>query len=79
MIKEKVELFPAHRWDCPECGRQNYCDSWPVELSEEEMKEMRDEYDIPNDESILGNFRTCPEEVECKFCKETFETEDFRW
>ena len=71
-----VELHPAHVWDCPECGIENFCRGVVVELDEDGMRHMREEYGIEDAET--GDFLMAPEEVVCANCDMTFATLDFR-
>lgn len=73
MAQELVELHHAWMWDCPECGRENFCRSIKADLTREESIELArelgdiDEFsEIPDDHEL--NFYTQPHEVECDNC-----------
>lgn len=74
---ESVELHPAHTWDCPECGRENFCRCVTAELTPEDREEaMRAMYDLDAwevlPEGVSGHFLTAPDDVTCAHCGETF-------
>jgi len=69
-MRYQVELQPAHRWVCPECGAQNYCDGWIAELNEDERREMFEDHGI---EATTGDWLTVPEEVSCADCGMEFD------
>lgn len=64
-MAEKVELFNALRWDCPECGRENFdrC----IHLEAAQMEQF---LHLVSDEAELILY---PGDVECKHCEEKFE------
>lgn len=62
-------------WTCPECGRDRFERSIVVELSPEEMQELRNEHGVEVWDN--GHFCTKPAEVSCPECKLTFSTVDF--
>jgi len=68
-----VELFPAHVWTCPCCGRRNYADCCPVEMTPDERAEMLADGFDPDS----GEWVTAPPTVECP-CGQVFETADCR-
>ena len=68
----RVELIPALLWICPECGAENFERTIVAELSDEQLKEMRDEHGIEPWEE--GHFLTNPEHVNCKDCQKEFGT-----
>lgn len=73
MNKAKIELHPAHVWDCDECGRENFCRGIVVEPSEEERAEMEEAMGEP---FVMGDWLTAPNEVTCAHCGAEFDTED---
>lgn len=73
---EPVELHPAFVWDCEECGLQNFELAIRVELSPEEMAEMREEQGI--DPDWQGDWLSAPSEVTCRHCGKAFEALDDR-
>lgn len=72
----RVEMLPAFLWTCPECGRDNFERSVVVELSPEEMQELRDDHAVQVWQQ--GDFLTCPDSVTCQGCRMEFATEHFR-
>jgi len=73
MSNEKVELYPAHAWDCPECGAHQFEHGVVFEPSNEDRDFMVDEYGI--DPLLeMGFWTTIPEEVACSECNKTFKT-----
>ena len=70
-----VELRPAFSWDCPDCGRENFCRGIVPEMSPAEMVELRDDHGIESWES--GNFVMQPDLVECSHCQEAFNSTHF--
>lgn len=75
-VSEKsVELVPAFLWTCPECGVDKFERAIVVELSAEEMDELRQDHGVQPWET--GNFLNSPKNVTCDMCKQTFATVDF--
>ena len=70
----KAELHLAYQWDCDECGVENFCRSVRVELSEEDEKQVRDEWGVQPWE--LGDYRTRPTKVVCRACETVFDCYD---
>lgn len=70
-----VELRPAYAWDCEKCGRENFARGIVVELSEEEMAEMRDDHGVQPWEE--GNWMMMPTTVTCVQCLTLFDTKHF--
>lgn len=64
-MSESVELFNAVRWDCPECGRENFdrC----IHLESYHLEQY---FHLLSDETELLLY---PGDVECKHCGEKFE------
>lgn len=72
---EKVDIFTAFCWDCPECGVENFIRGRTrclEELNEDEIKkgmDLDDWQDIPP-----GNLVAVPTDVTCDVCGKTYET-----
>ena len=66
-MAEKVELFNALRWDCPECGKENFdrC----IHLETEHLEQF---LNITGGDAELLLY---PGDVQCKHCNEKFEAE----
>lgn len=82
-MKTKIELHPAHVWDCDECGRENFCRSVAVELNPDdpadaEMIAIAEEESQGMINSVHGFWQTAPDEVVCHHCGAEFETIDSR-
>jgi hypothetical protein len=79
MANEEVELHPAYRWDCPECGKQSYVDSVPAELTDDERKSLQEFMGVePSDGeefSVVGMLTTAPTDVTCSACGKVFPVE----
>lgn len=74
-MSEKVELHPAHTWDCPDCGRENFCRGVTMEMSNEDVQEMIDRFGgEPTDHRSY--WITAPESVTCAHCGKEFEAKD---
>jgi hypothetical protein len=71
-FSENVELFQAFVWTCPECGIDQFERSIHVELSAEEMQELREDHGV--EAWAPGQFVTAPHEVKCKHCEALFPT-----
>jgi hypothetical protein len=65
---DPVELHPAHVWDCPECGIENFCRCVFFEPDAQDM-EMGIEQ---------GMWLTAPDQVTCTSCATTFDCEDMK-
>lgn len=75
LSQQKVELIPAFSWYCPNCDALNFERAVFVELSPEEMAELRLQHGVePTDE---GQFLTSPRTVCCISCATEFEAVDF--
>lgn len=72
MSSKRVELHPAFKWTCDECGRTNFTSAVVAELSPEERKEMLEAGMTPT----TGDWLIAPAEVECQKCGTTFETKE---
>ena len=81
---EIVELHPAHMWDCPECGRENFCRGIVNEMTYEDKKKALAEYynineeDLTEEEVKNGQFVSAPISVACKFCECEFRSKEQR-
>ncbi len=69
---EKVELAQAFVWTCPECGTDHFERSILVELSPEEMQELRDDHNVEVWQQ--GQFVTRPNTVTCPDCNRNYAT-----
>jgi hypothetical protein len=67
-----VVLNPAYCWDCPDCGKENFCRGIVAEMSPESMESLRAEYGVEPWEE--GEFMMMPECVECRHCGVQFPT-----
>jgi len=73
---EKVELHPAHTWDCPDCGKENFCRGVTVEMTEEDIAGQIEMYGGEPEDWRTGHWITKPDIVTCVHCGVEFETED---
>lgn len=71
---DTVELHTAFMWDCNECGTENFERAIRPELSEEEIQEMREDFDLQEGEE--GFFLMAPKEVVCSTCGTKYQTEE---
>lgn len=69
-----VELHPAFFWDCPDCGRENFCRGIKPEFSSSELAELREEHGVQPWE--CGDFVMQPTEVTCNYCGKAFASSD---
>jgi len=69
----RIELHPAHAWDCDECGAENFVRCVVPEMSDEELAELRDDHGVQPWEA--GHFMQVPDEVTCAKCGATFGTQ----
>lgn len=74
-MRQKVELHPAYRFDCPECGREVFVRGIVPEMSDEDEAELREDYDIEDGDN--GRWELIPEAVTCGHCLEEFDTTMF--
>lgn len=74
-MSEPVELRPAYAWTCPECGTDHFCNGIVVELSPEEVAELREQHGVES--HATGDFMTIPTSVTCPQCYTEFETMHF--
>jgi hypothetical protein len=72
----KVELHPAHVWDCDECGRENFCRGVVMEISEQDREAMIARYGGKEEDWQTGNIISAPDEVTCAHCGQTFVVEE---
>lgn len=81
MGDNKVELFVAYTWACPNCQHRNYCEGEEVKLSPEEERSLHVQHDepIPDEYDLVqGEWCVMPKCVECAGCGKSFETVDPR-
>jgi len=71
---EKVELRIAYNWTCEKCGLDNFCRAVVVEMSEEDLQELRGVHGVESHET--GDFVTRPDRVTCSACGSMYETKD---
>lgn len=72
-VNEIVELRPAYAWDCPECGIEHFERAVVVEMSQEQLRAIGEDYDCRT-----GRIQWMPEHVQCEDCGHIFETELFQ-
>lgn len=72
---ESVELHQAHMWDCPECGRENFCRAVTAELTPDDRRGIAADNPGLDAEAVQGEFVSAPEEVTCKHCGVEFSAE----
>jgi hypothetical protein len=73
MSDEKIQLERAVKWTCPGCGKVNYCDSWAVEATPEDIDYMIEHYGGEREDYATGEMVCDPEEVTCEACKREYE------
>lgn len=66
---QPITLHSVYVFDCEQCGRENIVRPIPVELSPDEMEELRDS-DL---KCKPGDWVTMPETFKCKFCGQEYE------
>lgn len=73
----KVELHPAHCYDCDSCGSENFLRAIVrnvEEMSAEDIVEAKRRYPDATDEDFKeGFFLSAPEQVTCGVCGRTFD------
>ncbi len=82
----KIEIHPAYRWDCEECGRENFGRMVTAQLPDEELEKiMRSDGVLDAHQSLADlppgvkyDLITIPEIVKCGHCGAEFETVDPR-
>ena len=67
-MEKTVELHPAHVWDCPDCGGENFCRCVVFEPDEADIKMGY----------LPGAWLTAPDWVTCAHCGIEHECEDMR-
>lgn len=68
---EKVGLYHALYWDCPNCKERNFEIGIPTELSNEEYQEAKEAVgDIGRNEFFMA-----PMDVVCKKCDKEYKSE----
>lgn len=72
---EKVELIPAHTWDCPFCAHENFARCVVVELDPIEKAEVLAEHGLGPDED--GLILTKPDWVACWSCGNEYQTTNY--
>lgn len=75
MPEEKVELLPAFRWICPECGGDHFERGVETPLNEEEIAELKAMYEVEGD--LNGCFFSAPDQVTCPDCGQEYETVNY--
>jgi hypothetical protein len=80
-MSNKVDLFPAFRWQCPECQNWNFCSPDNSGVSDEEYEDIFREYfdlepwqELPENYENMLEAVAMPTEVVC-ICGSKFETE----
>lgn len=68
---KKAEMHPAYSWVCSECGTLNFIAGRAIELSEEDIAELKEELGIEVYEE--GSFYKYPNTCKCSACQEEFE------
>ena len=78
--RTEVELHAASRWDCPECGIENFTRMIRPESidREETISLLREKYGLSHDEAAAqeGEWMMQPDRVTCAACCMTFATTD---
>lgn len=77
----KVELYTAYEWVCDACGRNNFCSSVHMDMSDRDNEAaLREAFGLEGYETIPddigGEWCTRPERVKCGHCDAEFETAD---
>ena len=72
----KVELHPAHSWDCDNCGVGNFCRAIVTDMTQEDIDWLVIHHGGEPSDWNTGNWMTRPDEVTCDHCGMTFETQD---
>ena len=75
-MAKRVRLKPAHHWYCPECKALNFCKCVRVEMTQEDIRHMVNEYGGEPKDYATGELVSQPDEVTCRKCKREFETKD---
>lgn len=72
----RVELHPAHVWDCDECGRQNFCRAVVLELNEQDREALITRYGGDEEDWQTGDIVCAPDDVTCQHCGATFAVDE---
>jgi hypothetical protein len=67
-----TELHPAFSWDCDDCGAENFARCIVPEMSDEDLKELREDHGIQPWET--GDLLMMPTEVTCSKCGAAYAT-----
>ena len=73
---EKVEMRCAYEWTCPNCGTDHFQRAVIMEMTAEDVADLRERYGGDNEDWQSGHWMTRPDQVECPECGDEFETED---
>ncbi len=65
-----VALAPNFAWTCPGCNHLNHADAGALNLTIEEVKQLREERGVQPWEP--GEFFVLPETVECAECERDY-------
>lgn len=71
----KVTLFTAYYWTCPNCKFDNFSRPSELKLTEEEERELREEHGIDPDD-FEGEWVMRPDYVVCQSCYEKYSTKE---
>jgi len=71
-MSKQAEMHPAYAWDCDDCGAENFNRAIVPEMSDDDLKELRDDHGVQPWEA--GQFMMMPTEVTCAKCGATFAT-----
>lgn len=79
-MDEPIQLSPAYRWLCPDCGWLNYTEPTPVEFTVSELAAVRDRLsDEAHHAVVVPRGRTIvvpPDLVTCAVCQMEFTATD---
>lgn len=68
-----IELHPAWRFDCDECGRENFVRVIVGQFDEQTLEELRTEHGIQPWEA--GDWLSMPSSVTCEHCGQHFDVQ----
>ena len=68
-ILPEAAMKQAYAWNCPKCGTRNFCESVPIEVSEEDRENQPEEFR----DALTGDWLTYPDEVDCSKCGREYE------
>lgn len=79
-MNEKVELFPAFSWNCPDCGTEQFgriivSENPNLGALSEGMMAMDQDGEVIG--PISGSWELWPESVQCERCQKEFPVESF--